>query len=323
MKSTAYHRFLGVVLVVIVAAVLFFTGLFNLGGGRTPYFSEAPVPKGVNWYVDLQWGMTEAHYHVLYRGFGPSIENARKADVLLLGDSRAMLGYDWRQIEAFAEAEGITLFNLGIDGGTGWEFPLEIMKRHGVKPKAVVILPDFISSPIFPAAKDALDGTLLSSFKYVLSSETLWRIKSTLDRYCPYLLKLFFQKNSNLATYRSTTNGCWFRDGWIDEPHYPVPIPDGSGDDKEIPSKLMSYLSASNIAVAVTYFASDNGTLTLGDRLAKRMGGEGIPIRVDGLSTYDQVHLDKAGSELYTKRFLEVFKQTNIYKSLVKAHSLH
>jgi len=241
--------------------------------------------------------------------------------VLILGDSRALLTYDWRQIEAFSQSHGVTFFNLGIDGGTGWEFALAIMKRHGLRPKAVVLaLPDFISNPIFRAAQETMDASLLTSIKYVLSGETLWRIKNTLNMACKPLLSWLYPHHSFLSTYRSTKNGCWFRDGWIDDSHYPIePAPEPCGKEHALPAEFMEYLSASQTAIVVGYAPASGYCPGQEVRLAQHMGGESVTVSAEDLTTYDHGHLDKASAELYTARFLQAFLQTEAFRGIAQA----
>lgn len=318
MKITRYHRYCGLVLLVFLAATLFFTGLFNIGGGRVPYFSQAPKPESPDWYIDLQYGTTESHYHVLYNDFGPSIDNARKADVLILGDSQSLLGFDWRGIEAFSEEHNLSIFNMAIDGGTGWEFPLAIMRRYGLCPKAVIIgRTDFFTNPVFQAAKAAMDSSRLESFKRILSGETMWRLKNALQMVSPALLHLLYPKNSFHGTYRSTVNGCWFRDGWFDDSHRPLLPREGEcTKDIAIPPPFVEYLQSCGTAVLVGPVAEDNYCPQQIRRLAEALHGESVIVSPDGLATYDGNHLDKASSEAFTDRFLQAFRRTKAFAAL-------
>lgn len=325
MKLHRYHLFLGTVSVVFMAGLLFFTGLFNLGGGRTPYPAIKAKPPDNDWYIDMQYGLTESHYHVLYRAIGPSIEHARQADVLILGDSHALLGFDWRQVAAFNKTSGVKLFNLAVDGATGWEFPLAVMKKQGLRPKAVLIAtPELMTNPVFPAAREAMDGSSLTSFKYVLSGETMWRIKNVIGLCSPRLFDWIYPAKALYANYRSVTNGCWFRDDWIDDPHTPVTLaPEPCGQDVPLPKAFLDYLAAGGTKVLVGNIPTTGYCPAATWRLAQRLHAEGIVVSPEGLTTYDGSHLDKASSELFTKRFLDALSRTATFRALRAARTRH
>lgn len=319
MKLRRYQLYLTAVLLVFAAAVLFFTGAFNFGGGRTPYLSVKATPPGADWYIDLQWGLTETHYYVLYHGIGPSVANARQADIVLLGDSRALLGFDWRQVEAFSRAHGVRIFNLAIDGATGWEFPLAIMKKHGIHPKAVVFtVPSFVANAMFQAAKEAMDTSWLTSFKYVLSGETLWRVKNAAALVSQPGFTWLYPRQSFNATYRSTLSGCWFRDDWLDSPHMPIKQADAPClKEYALPGELTQAFKQWGTSVIVGNIPSGGWCPGQEQALAEQIGGEGVGVDTDDLRTYDGSHLDKASSEAYTRRFLEGLAGTEAFRRIV------
>ncbi|MFZ5428510.1 MAG: hypothetical protein ACOZEN_16220 [Thermodesulfobacteriota bacterium] len=320
MKLRRYQAYLLIVLGLFLSALAHFTGFLNVGGGRAGYLAVESTPPGADWYIDLQWGLTESHFHVLYHGIGPSIENARKADILLLGDSRALLGFDWRQIEAFSKDHGVRIFNLAIDGGTGWEFPLALMKRHGIRPKAVILtVPSFISNPVFPAAREAMDSSLLTSFKYVLSGETIWRLKNSIAMVSPRLLTWFYPRHSFHSTYRSTVHGNWYRDNWIDDPRYPVRAAgEPCGKEPPLPAEFMDTLSGWGTTVILGDIPGDNWCPADAARLAARMGAESVTVSDKGLHTYDHGHLTRDSSELFTRRFLDALTRTQAFGRIAR-----
>jgi len=320
MKPRRYQAYLSIVLAVLIAAILFCTGVFNFGGGRTPYLSVRPTPPGADWYIDLQWGLTETHYYVLYHGIGPSVASAREADILLLGDSRALLGFDWRQIEEFARARGVRIFNMAIDGATGWEFPLAVMKKHGIRPKAVVLtVPSVVVNPMFQAAREAMETSYLTSFKYVLSGETLWRIKNAVALASEPFFAWLLPRHSFNATYRSTKNGCWFRDYWLDTPHNPIPPAAAPCvADLALPAELVDAFASWGTSVIVGNIPSGGWCPGQEERLALQLGGESVSVEADDLRSYDGSHLDKASSEAYTRRFLEGLARTGAFKRLAR-----
>jgi hypothetical protein len=327
MKYTKYHSYIIIICATSAVVLFYLTGGFYPGGGVVPYLTELPSPEDSGWYIDIQKGVTESHYYVLKNNFGPSIENLRKADVVLLGDSRALLGFDWRQVEELHHKTGLRIFNLAIDGGTGWEFPLYIMKRYNIKPKIIIItVPEVLTNPNWIGAKDALNSSWLSGYKQVISAEISWRYKNLLSLVSPPQMKRFFPPIPIYSSYRSTKHGCWFRDNFTEGPeHYPITLATQSGPLTITPPKsFFDFLSACGTQVFLANIPNNIGN-TAYDRqilpdLAAKLDLPFIEVSSDDLTTTDYAHLDKRSSEIFTYRFFDKFVEIPAIKEITVNH---
>ena len=101
---------------------------------------------------------------IFYHGIGPSIENARKADILFVGHSKVELGMDWRSLEEFGARYGIKIFNMALPGERSGSIFLAIIKKFDLRPRILVVSPSsdcdqgmaFFTDPQTPMAKTAM-----------------------------------------------------------------------------------------------------------------------------------------------------------------------
>jgi len=330
MKQIKYYIFFIAVTLIAFAALFFSSGGLAPGGGLYTYLTVLPSPTSCGWYSDFRRSETEAHFYIFQHNFGSSIENARKADVILLGDSRVLLGFDWRQIDEFSNQYNITFFNLAIDGGSGWEFPLHLMQRYDIKPKIVILaVPDAIVNPMWIGAKDALNSSWISALKHVLAGEISWRYRNFITLLTPSVFKALLPAYNFNSTYRSVTNGCWFRDSFEDFNHLPVKTTsEPCNIDFPLPHEFLNHLNKIGAKLIIGNVPNNIGGVdycpTLASHLANTLGTDHIEVSPDSLFTMDMAHLDKNSSEEFTRRFLKQFITLNIIKyTFSNRNSIH
>src|SRR5258708_8187100 len=97
-----------------VGVFLFFFVLFTIVGNllmewapKSYWRGDIPlIPKGDYVVNEIDSDHFDI-YDVLYYGIGSAIQNAKKADVLLLGNSRTLFAFREEDVSAFSEKTGI------------------------------------------------------------------------------------------------------------------------------------------------------------------------------------------------------------------------
>jgi hypothetical protein len=117
-----------------------------------------------DWYMNLRRAnATQAlDRDVMYHGIGHSMEYARDADIVILGHSMGLFGFDWRLLQEFSKKHGVKIFNLSSGGDTSGEFLLRVALKNGLRPKIWLINADdfgtdFFSSDVSLAKGEAGD----------------------------------------------------------------------------------------------------------------------------------------------------------------------
>jgi len=90
---------------------------------------------------DPAYGFYE-HY-AFFNGLEPAaIDSLRNAQVVFLGNSKSERAFTASVFEKYFNAKGVPYYNLGM--GAEWDvFPMKMIKRYGLRPKAVVINADY------------------------------------------------------------------------------------------------------------------------------------------------------------------------------------
>ena len=107
-------------------------------------YARAPrptLPTG-SWYLDSRpWEQAYSH-SVLYFGLGRSIESARRADILMLGNSRMLFAFPSDVLTPALAAHGLKAFNLGFQHSEFNVFPERVLERNDLRPRVVIVNED-------------------------------------------------------------------------------------------------------------------------------------------------------------------------------------
>ena len=77
---------------------------------------------------------------MLYHDLGDSITNARAADIIFIGNSPIQLGIREEFIVPLAKQNNQKIFSLGSGHAESVGFAIDVIKKHNLKPKVMVIL---------------------------------------------------------------------------------------------------------------------------------------------------------------------------------------
>jgi hypothetical protein len=108
---------------------------------------------------------------VYFHNIGHSIEEAKKADIIILGHSVWLYALDDEQVRAFNAKHGVHLFNMASAGNSSGDFIREVIKRWDIRPRLWVINDDDEAVSFFhPGIDDAAATGSASSINIVKTS---------------------------------------------------------------------------------------------------------------------------------------------------------
>ena len=255
---------------------------------------------------------TELSHAILYHDLGSSIANARRADVLFLGNSRMPLGLREEFLVPEADKLGLRLFSLGCGYAELLRFPLELIKKHDLRPRVVVVSggPHMFFEGVSSVAEEALAMTRWDAAKQWLEVAASWNLRTRLHAALPRLDFFDRRLHSDWVTYRSARTGWW----------RPVAEPRGRYETKlaEKPitnwSELLPFAEefhrelvdrgAQLVLTLVPYVDAHVGHLAF---LSDELGVPAIVPSFDGVTVADGSHLNRESAGTVSLSFWEAF----------------
>jgi hypothetical protein len=285
-----------------------------------------PLSNPQDWYIAVDHGLID-HY-VLYHGLGDSIQFAREADVLLIGNSRMSYAFPYTVLESAAQKTGLRFYNLGFGCGERYEFILSLIQKHDLRPQIVIAHePQNFFSPergISVVGKKVMESSRWEAWKTVWEWSLTQRLRrSSLFECLPNWRVISPVEPDNwVIICRSISLGSWlaYREK---QRLVPVGTPqvNFSVETDAIKVDPRTYLIAQGFKRALTergaklvltWIPNADPTAWI-DRhkdelLAKSLEVPFISPLVPGLVTRDTSHLDDKSAELFATRFIEDFR---------------
>ncbi|MDA8016568.1 MAG: hypothetical protein MPN21_03885 [Thermoanaerobaculia bacterium] len=266
-------------------------------------------PGGEFFY--LIWKDGELSHRVLYHDIGPSIDNARNADVLIFGNSRMQLGLRGNVLVPKAEAEGIDLFGLGCGNSEKIQFALELIRRHDLRPKIFIASggPEFYSEGKSKIADWTMGISRWEAWRGYFETQGAWALRSRLHRYLPKLDMVGEVPIPRWIIYRSERTGFWLP---LREMTFLTPVSPGEelADYQQVlplAAELHREVSQRGgllVLTMVPFHRYQSGHLPY---LAEELDVPYVLPSIPGLITSDRQHLTKESAQLYSEAFWEEF----------------
>jgi len=249
-------------------------------------------------------GAHELSHLVLYHGIGSSIEHARDADILIIGNSRAQLGFSEKVLVREAAALGLRVFNLSVGHAESAEFARLLIARHDLRPRMVIANGGdfFYGRRLSDWAREVVAMSRWQALKAYFEYCAGWELERRLHSRVPHL-DYFQNWRYPWIHYRSRETG-WWRNTREPESRYPI----RAGEDAErYPHRLpvartlqreLAERGALLVATIVPYRLVTTGHLPYFYREL------GIPFALpafDGLETADGSHLSPASARRATR----------------------
>jgi len=328
--SAASKRYLGVVGVVGLAAVL----VFSLGvsivshDGWTIRDGLLQIPRQGNpgWYRDFGGRSIPQiqDQDVFYSNLGGSVDAAKDADIVVLGPSFVSYALDRQTLEESQAFNRLKIYNMAFVGIRGGELSRRVIERWKIRPRLWVINADdqfvhFFSNdlnvtlgpqkqPIAAVHRNRLRGYLT-----VIGRNLHWRIE---DMIAAYRDGYF----TSTGLYRSISNGDMGLDanpGFVapgNKPMLSARDPD-CHTNPAVVDYARSFLAGIGGQVVLTVVPHSQSCVQQAAELAKALNVELVAPPFDGLTTVDGGgHLDRYGAQKFTSYLAREIVKTSAYK---------
>jgi len=256
-------------------------------------------------------GGDELSQMVLWHALGESISNARQADILFVGDSRMPVGLREEVIVPAAGALGLRVFSLACGHVERVRFALELIRKHDLRPKIVVVVggPHIFKDGWSAPAEEARKLTRWQAWKAWTEAEARWTLRSRLHSWLPKIDWFGHDLPSPWILYRST------RTGWllpVVEPSASIPVgvvPDDPSYASLLPlaRELKQELDGRGtllVLSVVPYRTTRTGHLPF---LAQELGVPVVLPSFDGMFAADGSHLNRSSGASYAQAFWSQF----------------
>jgi hypothetical protein len=280
--------------------------------GRGANITRAERPSD-DYYLALDRA-GHADHHVLYFGTDAvALDHLRRADVLLLGNSRLMFAARPRVLDAFFAARSLRYYVLGFGFREGDRFPLDIIEKFDLRPRLVIVNADgFFTGAYSDFAREVRSDTPIGAWQLQRESEIGHEVRRVVHQLVPNWIDLFgrpgFPWMQELVIYRSRTNGTWQLSPWAEgrsrvssrDPEQPPLSP----PEVEAAHRFKAVMDRRGARMVLTYVPTSR---PLGGGPALFADLLGVPLVLaepPGLRTEDQDHLDEPSAVAWTVAFV-------------------
>lgn len=282
--------------------------------GRIKHISLADRPPGAEYYLAHDRGGHIDH-HVLYHGTDPeAMRHLRDADVLFVGTSRMMFALRSRVITPWAIAHGIKYYALGFGHRDGDAWVLEIIRRHDLRPKLVVVNVDgFFGRNRSPWADRVRRDSIFGAAKAQLEGELGHEARRAIHRVIPNWIDLYgrpgFAFGNEFIAYRSRENGTWRITPW---PAAQMSAPAEDYRIGEVGERIAAPARAfkeemdrRGIAMVFTHVPTPDPSGGNPVALGAMLGVPVVGMGVEGLTSHDGSHLSEESAVFWSRRLTQ------------------
>jgi hypothetical protein len=279
--------------------------------GRVKNITRAERPSDDYFLAHDHGGHVD--HHVLYFGTdAEALDHLRRADVLLLGNSRLMFAARPRVLDAFFQSRGLRYYVLGFGFREADRFPLAIIEKFDLRPRVVIVNADgFFGHGLSDFGRTVMNDTVFGAYQHHWEAETGHEVRRALHLLVPNYVDLFgrpgFPWRRELVIYRSRTNGTWQLSPW--EPGTsPVPgrdvrHPPPGRHELAAAHAFAEALRARGATLVLTYVPTPRPLGGGPALLAEALGVPLVQAHPSGLRTEDGDHLDEASAIVWSETF--------------------
>ena len=150
-------------------------------------------------------------HHVLYHGIDRvAMDRLRNAEVVFLGNSRLMFALDQGTLRRFFGEQRRSYYVLGFGHEEQDQFPVEIMRANGLRPRLVVVNADhFFGADRSDWAARVVEESDFDAWKVRTEAEAAHAVRRALHRVVPHYVDLHTGQRE-FVIYRSREDGTWF-----------------------------------------------------------------------------------------------------------------
>jgi hypothetical protein len=184
----------------------------------TIYEHGLPLP-GADEFVSMDPEVLDhdVYYHDLYG----AVEQARRADVVFTGNSRAVYAFRREALQPNFAGTGLRYYNLAFVGGAD-AFPLAVIRKYDLRPKILVVnMHGFFADDATRFGSWAMGRDRFTGWNLVWERQASWNVRYLLHQLVPHWPTLLFYRKSQQVIYRRLSDGTW---RWVMPIIEPKPI---------------------------------------------------------------------------------------------------
>jgi hypothetical protein len=251
---------------------------------------------------------------ILWNDIGSFMENARRADVLFVGNSQMQFALPAHELRAFTKRTGRSAFTMGLPFSEPCSFALELIEKFDLRPRLVVAN---IAGFFRPGRSRAANAAVRDGYWTGLT--TVWeeRLAAAVWPAASLVLPSFVTTRPAQSLLRSSANGAWMPVHW---PHGHLPARSNKPlmVDFGLARRFRDALAARGTRLAlvcIPSFAGDCGPESV-QPLATKLGVWSLAPHVDGpLWTADLVHLCPLSGKRYGRALLRDVADLPVFRA--------
>lgn len=281
--------------------------------GRARHINLAQRPPGDDYYLAHDRGGHVDH-HVLYFGTdAAALDHLKRADILFVGTSRMMFALRSRVLRPWADAFDIRYYALGFGFRDGAAWVLDIIRKHDLRPKIVVVNVDgFFGRDVSEWADRVKRDSVFGARKRFWEAELGHESRRYLHQVIPNWIDLYgrpgFPFGNEFIAYRSRTDGTWIISPWP-KPREVVPAfdfqPEAVGPRIGDPAReFKEELDRRGSRMILTYVPTPDDMGGNPVALGKLLGVPVVGMGVDGLTSHDGSHLSEDSAVFWSRRLI-------------------
>jgi hypothetical protein len=229
---------------------------------------------------------------------------AKRADVLFIGNSRMQMGFSTPATSDWFAGHAASYYLLGFSHNVNFRFEARLLGKVQPRARVYVLNVDRFFRPVGSAPAQAVLGDSTARSRY----ETKRNWQPIHRSLCGALPRLCRDEHT---FFRSRSTGAWKVAGGTLRVA-PVSYADGPEDGEAVlpaygdsARQFVASLPVPRECVILTYIPYMKTDTATANSIARALGMELVAPRLDGLSTFDQSHLDEASALRWSTAFFE------------------
>ena len=285
-------------------------------GGRVQAITRAERPSDDYYLAHDRIGHVD--HHVLYHGTDrEALAHLKRADVLLVGNSRLMFAARPGVLDRFFADRGLRYYVLGFGFREADRFPLALIEKHDLRPRYVIVNADgFFENFLSDFGATVLADNAISAWQFQREAETSHEVRRGLHLLAPNWIDLFgrpgFPRRRELIIYRSRTNGAWQLSPWAPGtgrvPGRDLDEPPLNAEEQAAARAFKAAMERRGATVLLTYVPTPRPLGAGPRRFAAFLGVPLVEAMPGRLFTEDDDHLDEASAVVWSEAFVRALE---------------
>jgi hypothetical protein len=270
-----------------------------------------------SWFAVFYRGGAQLDHTILYNGLGSSIEHARRADAIFLGNSQMQFALPMHELREFERRSRVRPFSLALPFGEGYRFPFRILEKFDLRPGVVVVsVGRFFREDESPAALQVMREGWWGGWTQVAEE----RIAARIWPFASAVFPSFIALRPPWYILRSSDYGTWQPVAW---PHDHVAVTEVATDPSlAVPAaaRLRSALARRGTQLVLTCVPTFRAVCSPASTraLAEKIGVRAVVPTVDRLWTGDLAHLCPLSGKRYGRALLRELGELDVIRAMAR-----